>query len=386
MKRILYILLTVLLAAAAGTAGAIAGGVTVFTYMRQNMQAAQATPTAAASAVGQTQPSSQSTPQAVLKVDSVAVESAVTSAVEKVGPAVVTVVATIQNTFNPFGISQSGTSSGSGIILSADGEILTNNHVIDGGSNFYIVLANGEKLDATLIGADAYTDLAVLKAKGTMPAVAELGSSDSLNPGETVIAIGSPLGEFNNTVTVGVVSALNRSLDTGNGYLMEGLIQTDAAINSGNSGGPLVNLAGQVIGINTMIIRTTNSGSVAEGLGFAIPSSTARVVSAQLISKGQINRPYLGIQGQSIDPQIASRYNLPVQWGMYIFTVYGNSPAQSAGLREGDIITHFDQTALDETHPYLNVLFNYQPGDIVTLTVARGNQTEKVQVKLEESP
>ena len=386
MKRILYILLTVLLAAAAGTAGAIAGGVTVFTYMRQNMQAAQATPTAAASAVGQTQPSSQSTPQAVLKVDSVAVESAVTSAVEKVGPAVVTVVATIQNTFNPFGISQSGTSSGSGIILSADGEILTNNHVIDGGSNFYIVLANGEKLDATLVGADAYTDLAVLKAKGAMPAVAELGSSDSLNPGETVIAIGSPLGEFTNTVTVGVVSALNRSLDTGNGYLMEGLIQTDAAINSGNSGGPLVNLAGQVIGINTMIIRTTNSGSVAEGLGFAIPSSTARVVSAQLISKGQINRPYLGIQGQSIDPQIASRYNLPVQWGMYIFTVYGNSPAQSAGLREGDIITHFDQTALDETHPYLNVLFNYQPGDIVTLTVARGNQTVKVQVKLEESP
>lgn len=386
MKRILYILLTVLLAAAAGTAGAIAGGVTVFTYMRQNIQAAQATPTAAVSAVGQTQPSSQSTPQAVLKVDSVAVESAVTSAVEKVGPAVVTVVATIQNTFNPFGISQSGTSSGSGIILSADGEILTNNHVIDGGSNFYIVLANGEKLDATLVGADAYTDLAVLKAKGAMPAVAELGSSDSLNPGETVIAIGSPLGEFTNTVTVGVVSALNRSLDTGNGYLMEGLIQTDAAINSGNSGGPLVNLAGQVIGINTMIIRTTNSGSVAEGLGFAIPSSTARVVSAQLISKGQINRPYLGIQGQSIDPQIASRYNLPVQWGMYIFTVYGNSPAQSAGLREGDIITHFDQTALDETHPYLNVLFNYQPGDIVTLTVARGNQTVKVQVKLEESP
>lgn len=386
MKHILYILLTVLLAAAAGTAGAITGGVTVFTYMRQNMQAAQTATATEASTEGQAQPSTQSTPQMVLKVDSVAVESAVTSAVEKVGPAVVTVVATIQNSFNPFGIPQSGTSSGSGIILSADGEILTNNHVIDGGSSFYIVLANGEKLDATLVGADAYTDLAVLKANGSMPAVAELGSSDTLTPGETVIAIGSPLGEFNNTVTVGVVSALNRSLDTGNGYLMEGLIQTDAAINSGNSGGPLVNLAGQVIGINTMIIRTTNSGSVAEGLGFAIPSSTARVVSAQLISKGQINRPYLGIQGQSIDPQIASRYNLPVQWGMYIFSVYRNSPAYSAGLREGDIITHFDQTALDENHPYLNVLFNYQPGDIVTLTVARGNQTMKVQVKLEESP
>jgi len=217
-----------------------------------------------------------------------------------------------------------------------------------------------------------------------MPAVAELGSSDFLSPGETVIAIGSPLGDFKNSVTAGVISALGRSLDTGNGYLMEGLIQTDAAINVGNSGGPLVNLFGQVIGINTLIVRSSESGSVAEGLGFAIPSSTARIVATQLIENGQILRPYLGINWQPIDPQIARRYNLPVNYGVYIFSVFSNSPAASAGLQEGDIITQFDETPIDEEHPYLNVLYNFQPGDTITIKVARGNRIIEVQVTLEE--
>ena len=301
---------------------------------------------------------------------------------EKVGPSVVTVVATLPDSISVWGRISGGTSSGSGVIISENGEILTNNHVIEGGTSYSIILANGEELPAELLGSDAYTDLAVLRVSGRMPAVAELGSSDFLSPGETVIAIGSPLGDFKNTVTAGVISALGRSLDTGNGYLMEGLIQTDAAINVGNSGGPLVNIAGQVIGINTLIVRNSNSGSVAEGLGFAIPSSTAKIVAAQLIENGQISRPFLGVNGQPIDPQIAHRYNLPVDYGVYIFSVTPASPADQAGLREGDIITHLDNTPIDGDHPYLNVLYNFQPGDKVNITYARGNRTIQVEVTL----
>ena len=143
--------------------------------------------------------------------------------------------------------------------------------------------------------------------------MATLGNSDVLNPGETVIAIGSPLGDFKNTVTVGVVSATGRSIDTGNGYTIDGLIQTDAAINQGNSGGPLVNLAGEVIAINTLIVRNSGSGTVAEGLGFAIPINTAQAVADQIIQNGYISRPYMGINFQPITPDIANAYNLPVQ-------------------------------------------------------------------------
>jgi len=381
LKRILYILLTITLAGAAGVGGAIAGGAAIFAYMKNQMSVQQAT---IANQITEMDTAVIDQNQTILQVDAVAVQSAVTQAVEKVGPAVVTVVATLPDTMTVWGRVAGGTSSGSGVIISENGEILTNNHVIEGGESFSITLANGEELAAKLLGSDAYTDLAVLRVNGEMPAVAELGSSDFLSPGETVIAIGSPLGDFKNTVTAGVVSALGRSLDTGNGYLMEGLIQTDAAINVGNSGGPLVNLSGQVIGINTLIVRSSESGSVAEGLGFAIPSSTASIVAAQLINKGEITRPYLGINGQPIDPQIARRYNLPVEYGLYIFSVFANSPAATAGLQEGDIITQLGETPIDEDHPYLNVLYNFQAGDTVPLMVARGDQTIQVQVTLEE--
>lgn len=381
-KRILYLVLTVTLAGAAGFGGAIGGGLAVFSYMRKQIPPAQTStltlPTQAASNPG---PS-----QTIIQMDAPAVESALTSAVEKVGPAVVTVVATLPDTASFWGTIPGGTSSGSGIIISRDGEILTNNHVIQDGKTFSVILANGEELPAELLGADAYTDLAVLRTSSNLPAVAELASYDLLSPGETVLAIGSPLGDFKNTVTAGVISALGRSLDTGNGYRMEGLIQTDAAINVGNSGGPLVNITGQVIGINTLIVRNSASGSVAEGLGFAIPSSTARIVADQLIKNGQISRPYLGINGQPIDPQIARRYNLPADHGLYIFSVFSGSPAEAAGLRQGDIITQMDSTPLDEEHPYLNVLYNFQPGDTITLTIARDSRTLQLQVTLSEGP
>jgi len=172
-----------------------------------------------------------------------------------------------------------------------------------------------------------------------------------LNPGEMVIAIGSPLGDFKNTVTVGVVSATGRSIDTGQGYQIEGLIQTDAAINQGNSGGPLVNLASEVIGINTLIVRGSGIGAIAEGLGFAIPANTARAVAEQIMQKGYFSRPYMGIRWQSITPNIAAAYNLPVQWGVYVTEVTTGSPASKADLQPGDIITRIGDTPSTKRTP-----------------------------------
>jgi serine protease Do len=184
---------------------------------------------------------------------------------------------------------------------------------------------------------------------------------------------------------VGVVSATGRSIDTGQGYQIEGLIQTDAAINEGNSGGPLVNLAGEVIGINTLVVRGTGTGTVAEGLGFAIPINTAQAVAEQILQKGYVPHPFLGIQWQAITPNIAARYRLPADWGVYVTSVTANSPASKVGLQKGDIITGIDDVTLDETHSYLNTLFLHQPGDQVTLVVARGSKTIKLQATLGES-
>lgn len=256
----------------------------------------------------------------------VSVESEVTRVVEEVGPAVVTITAEKPADessygywgffFQPRGRS---TSMGSGVIIHRDGYILTNNHVVDGADVFTIELANGETYPAELINRDQFSDLAVLKMDGPVPTVAELGDSDSLKSGETVIAIGSALGNFKNTVTTGVVSATGRFLQTDEGYYMENLIQTDAAINQGNSGGPLMNLDGKVIGINVMIVRGSRASSaVAEGLGFAIPANTARLIADQIIANGDFQRPYLGIQWQDLTPRLAYRYRLPVDYGTYI--------------------------------------------------------------------
>jgi serine protease Do len=379
-KRLLIFIAAVVVLGATALFGAFAGGVIAYRLMSQNQP------------VTITQPSAP-TPVAVpvtttvqtLTVSTIDVETAITQAVQNVGPAVVTVVATIPGQQTFFGYTGDSTSTGSGIFISTDGYILTNNHVIEGGKSYQIIYSDGSQADATLVGTDQYSDLAVLKVNGTVPAVAILGNSDALNPGETVIAIGSPLGDFKNTVTVGVVSATGRSIDTGSGYSIDGLIQTDAAINQGNSGGPLVNLAGEVVAINTLIVRSTGTGTVAEGLGFAIPINTARVISEQLIQNGFVSRPYLGISYQPITPRVAAVYRLPVQYGVYITDIYANSPASQAGLRVGDIITSINTTNLDDTHEYLNTLFQYSAGDVVTLTVNRNGQSIQVQVTLGES-
>ncbi|MFZ2098755.1 MAG: trypsin-like peptidase domain-containing protein [Anaerolineales bacterium] len=379
-KRLLLFVLAVIILGCSALFGAIAGGVIAYRLMSQNQPAAVITSSAPTAAVVPVTATVQT-----LTVNTTNVETAITEAVQNVGPAVVTVVATIPGQQTFFGYTGDSTSTGSGIFISADGYILTNNHVIEGGKSYQVIYADGSQKDASLVGTDQYSDLAVLKVSDNVPVVAVLGNSDALNPGETVIAIGSPLGDFKNTVTVGVVSATGRSIDTGSGYSIDGLIQTDAAINQGNSGGPLVNLAGEVIAINTLIVRSTGTGTVAEGLGFAIPINTARAISEQLIQKGYVSRPYMGINYQPITPRVAAVYRLPVQYGIYITEVASNSPASQAGLRVGDIITGIDSTDLDETHEYLNTLFQYSAGDNVTLTVNRSGKSIQVQVTLGES-
>lgn len=319
-----------------------------------------------------------------ITVSSSDVSTTITQVVEKIGPAVVTVIGTTSGQMTFFGYSGDGEVSGSGIIITKDGYIITNNHVVENTNSLEVVLSDGSKLPAKVISTDSFADLAVLKADGQMPGVAVLGNSDNLKPGETVIAIGSPLGDFRNSVTVGVVSATGRSLDSGNGYEMEDLIQTDAAINSGNSGGPLVNLAGEVIGVNSAVVRGSGSSAIAEGLGFAIPSNTALLISRQIIAKGHFSRPYMGVSIQQIDPSIASRYDLPVQWGAYVTRVGSGSPAAQAGIQEGDIIVRIGDQALDENTQFVNALFAYQPGDHVDVELMRNSQKQIVQVMLTE--
>ena len=377
LKRILYILLVLLFGGASAFAGALAGGVTVYRAVQQRANL----PTS----IQQVIPANNTNPNQTLMLNNTDVETAVTQSVQKVGPSVVTVVGTIPGQQTFFGITGDQTVSGSGVFITDQGYILTNNHVVDGTKEVNVVLSDGTQEKATIVGTDQYSDIAILKTDGKVPAVATLGNSDLLNPGESVIAIGSPLGNFKNTVTVGVVSATGRSIDTGNGYQIEGLIQTDAAINHGNSGGPLVNLAGEVIGINTLIVRNTNSGDVAEGLGFAIPVNTAQVIAQQIIQKGYFARPYIGINYQPIDPNIAARYNLPAQWGVYVTDVTNGSPASTAGLQQGDIITKVGDVTLDETHTYVNTLFTFKPGDQISLTFVRNGQETQVQITLGES-
>ncbi len=373
IKRIIYVAFVVVVAGVSAFAGVIGGGIAVWTALRGSAQPA-ALPF-----------SPIPTPAANLQISSTNIETDITQAVETTGAAVVTVVGDVPGQRTFFGYTQDAQVSGSGVIISDQGYILTNNHVIESANTITVVLADGTQLAARIVGADPFGDLAVLQASGKMPAVAKLGNSDSLKPGETVIAIGSPLGDFKNTVTVGVVSATGRSIDTGAGYQLEGLIQTDAAINHGNSGGPLVNLAGQVVGINTLIVRSSgSSGDVAEGLGFAIPSNTVQAEAEQLIATGKVARPYLGINYESVTPDLASAYNLPVQWGAYISQMDASGPAAKAGLRRGDIIYQVGDVELDETHPYMNALFNYSPGQTIPLGIARGSQKIQVQVTLGE--
>jgi len=377
-KKILYILLVIVIAGASALTGAVAGGVAVYQAVAGKQPANPGIQSILA------EPDAQN-PNQTLMMNLTDVETAITQSVRKVGPAVVTIVGIVPGQMTFFGTTGDATVSGSGVFISDQGYILTNNHVVEDTKEVHIVLSDGSQEKAVIIGTDIYSDLAVLKTDARAPAVATLGNSDLLNPGESVIAIGSPLGNFKNTVTVGVVSATGRSIDTGSGYQIEDLIQTDAAINQGNSGGPLMNLAGEVIGINTLVVRNTQSGGVAEGLGFAVPVNTARAVAEQIIQKGYFSRPYMGIRFQQVTPGVAAAYNLPVQWGVYITEVSQDSPASAAGLQQGDIIFKIGDVAIDESHSYINALFTFKPGDQIVLGVMRNGEEVDLTITLGES-
>ena len=304
--------------------------------------------------------------------------------VKQVAPAVVTVLNT----------TQQGRASGSGVIVSDKGYIITNNHVVDGEQSLAAIFADGSRHEATLIGTDPLADIAVIQVKDAVPAVAPIGDSSALQPGEQVIAIGSPLGNFRNTVTAGIISALNRSV----GSSMEGLIQTDAAINNGNSGGPLVNLQGQVVGINTLVVRggsqeAMGADAAVEGLGFSIPSSTFKSISDQLIANGKVEYPYLGIVYTMIDAEVSAEHNLPVQSGAWInssrqgqASIVSGTPAAKAGLQENDIITAVNDVSLAEGNSLRQVIKQFKPGDTVTLTFLRDGKQQTTQLTLGTRP
>jgi 2-alkenal reductase len=358
--------------ALSGLTGAAAGGAAVYVALNEGHTSSPVPQVPAALPVAST---------------SVEITTAVTDAVQQVSPAVVTVVNHLPRQQTFFGQSVEPTASGSGVIISSQGYIVTNNHVVENADRLEVILANGTTLPATLIGTDPYADLAVAQVRGAVPAVAGWGNSDALKAGETVIAIGSPLGEFTNTVTVGVVSATDRSIQTDPGFQLEGLLQTDAAINEGNSGGPLVNLAGQVVAINTLVVRGNGSTSaVAEGLGFAISSNTAQAVVGQLIEQGFVAHPYLGINWRTVTPELAAAYNLPAENGVLVTQVDPSGPAGQAGLQQGDILTSLDGQTIDSDAPFINLLFHHQPGEAVTLNVVRGSQNLQVSVTLAERP
>jgi 2-alkenal reductase len=300
---------------------------------------------------------------------------------------VVTVINTLATQSGGFGGGDvTPQASGSGVIIDKDGHIITNDHVVTGQQSLQVIFADGTKANAMLVGTDPYSDLAVIKVAGPVPAVAEFGDSDSLQPGQPVVAIGSALGDFANTVTAGVVSALHRSIQDANSPSLTNLIQTDAAINHGNSGGPLLDINGKVVGINVAVVRTDTSaglgGDVAEGLGFAIPGNTAQQIGSQLISKGAVDRPFLGISYQALTPQIAAQYSLPRDTGLLITEVLPGSPAEKAGITANSIMTKFEGTSLADAGSLLQMLMKHKIGDTVTVTIIpAGSQAEK-DVKL----
>ena len=259
---------------------------------------------------------------------------------------------------------------GSGFIIDRRGYVLTNNHVVEGAEQIKVTLPDERAFRATPVGADPFTDLAVLKIEGTNLPVVPLGDSSKLAIGETVVAIGSPLWiEGGPTVTVGVVSALRRSMEQPDLPLLHDLIQTDAAINAGNSGGPLLNLAGRAIGINTAVIPS------AHGIGFAISVNAARPILRELIARGRVVRPSLGLVAVSLTPQIAYANELPIERGALVVRVADDGPADAAGMRPGDVITSVGGGAVKDLHHFHELLFRRKAGEAVDLTLWRDGAT-----------
>ncbi|MFP4079262.1 MAG: Do family serine endopeptidase [Ectothiorhodospira sp.] len=282
-----------------------------------------------------------------------------------------------------FGTPQSRTQTnlGSGVIMSPQGYILTNNHVIEGADAIEVMLANGHNASAQVVGTDPETDLAVLKvpAPGELPSVVS-GDARGLRVGDVVLAIGNPFG-VGQTVTQGIVSATGRSRLGLNTY--ENFIQTDAAINPGNSGGALVNAHGELVGINTAIF-TRSGGS--QGIGFAIPADLARDVMTQIVEQGAVVRGWLGVEIQEITPQLAPSFGLEDPRGILVAGVLAEGPAARAGIRPGDVITHLDETRISSAQEALNLIARRRPGETLEIRGIRNDRPLELQAQVGRRP
>lgn len=325
--------------------------------------------------------------------------SAVIDAAKKVSPAVVSITGTTQ-VQNYFGQTSQQQVSGSGFIYTNDGLIITNKHVVADSDTFKVILSDGRIFDATVKARDPLDDLAVLKIDAQNLPTVELGNSDDLQIGQSVIAVGNALGEFQNSVTLGVISAKHRSLtagDQGNSATeqLSNLLQTDAAINPGNSGGPLVNLAGQVIGINTAI-ASSGSGSGSIGLGFALPVNGIKTAIDSARKTGKIVRPRLGLYYEPIDKSVQQINKLSVDYGAWVkqsapagnastptSAVITGSPAEKAGILDGDILLEVNGERITTDSPLIALLQKYQVGDSITIKLQRAGVEKTVTVKLE---
>lgn len=305
----------------------------------------------------------------------------------KVGPSVVSIITetTSRSYFSP---TQRG--AGTGIIISSDGYIVTNKHVVSSSTkSIEVVLSDGTSYkDVDFVGSDPSNDVSFLKiADAKDLTAAKLGDSSAMKVGQKVIAIGNALGEYQNTVTTGIISALGRPVMAGDGTgqvveQLENLVQTDAAINPGNSGGPLVNLSGEVIGINTAVATD------AQGIGFAIPINDVKGMVKTLLAEGRVVKPYVGIRYVTITPDVAKEYDLSVRSGAYAIgsgsesAIVSGSPAEKAGLKEKDIIIKVGKDKVDSTHPFASLIAQLSPGDKVDITYIRDGKEAVAKVTI----
>lgn len=312
-------------------------------------------------------------------------EENIAAVAAKVSPSVVSIV-TNSSVLSLRG-EQTQEGAGTGIIVSKDGYIMTNKHVVEGAEDIFVATADGTNYeDVSLVGVDPLNDVAFLKIDDVNNLTpAEIGDSGSIRIGQKVVAIGNALGQYQNTVTSGIVSGVGRPViaQSGNSFeTLTDLIQTDASINPGNSGGPLVNLAGQVIGINTAIAAEAN------GIGFAIPIDATKGLLEGVLEDGEVSRAYLGVQYRTITPEVVQAFNLDVTQGAYVRgsedteAVVSGSPADRAGIQEGDIITRVNGDVVGEAGGVASIIGQYQPGETVEMTIIRGDDTRQVQVTL----
>ena len=314
----------------------------------------------------------QASPAAIVSLPSIA------DVVEEVTPWVVsiTVESFVRGLF--FDIPDQG--AGSGFLVRPDGYIVTNYHVIEGASQIKVHLPSGETYAARVVGRDDVSDLAVVKIDADGLPAAKLANSGGLRVGDWVLTVGNALSlKGGPTVTLGIVSGLGRSINTGRGEFY-GLIQTDAAINDGNSGGPLVNLRGEVVGINQAILRQ------AQGVGFAVSSSTAGPIVESLIEHGRVSRPLIGFNGIGVTPAIAAELGLPVTEGVIVSAIFTGNPAFDAGMRRGDVMTRIDDIPTPDVPTWLNLLWSYEVGDKIRVEYLRDGETFTTIVQLAERP